>query len=336
MSFSANRRSVLQHASALATLAAVTKTARFAQAAEVYDEDYWGLVRRQFIFPETAVPMNCANLCPSFQAVADKVAALTRVVDYDVSFNNRAQFNDTLKTSRAKSRRPDRRRARRGRARPQHLGGQQRHHQRPRLQGGRRDRHLGAEPRHQQPGMGHPGQAFRPEDHPGRGTAHARECRAGGGALRQGMHRPHQGPHLHRGLQCQRPEAAGEGAGGDGPPARHPLPRGRRPELGRSRPQHARHRLRFVRRQRPQVVHGAEGGGHPLRPRRAGAGNLAEHHRLHRRHQGRAGAPKRPQVRDAGAAGRRRDRRLGRYRRPPRARSGRNGSRPASPSWPRS
>ena len=46
--------------------------------------------------------MNCANLCPSFQMVADKIAALTRVEDYDVSFNNRAQFNDTLRASRAK------------------------------------------------------------------------------------------------------------------------------------------------------------------------------------------------------------------------------------------
>jgi selenocysteine lyase/cysteine desulfurase len=102
MLLSANRRSVLQRASALATFVAVAKTARFAQAAETHDEDYWGLVRRQFIFPETAVPMNSANLCPCFQAVADKVAALTRVEDYDVSFNNRAQFNDTLKTSRAR------------------------------------------------------------------------------------------------------------------------------------------------------------------------------------------------------------------------------------------
>ena len=46
--------------------------------------------------------MNCANLCPSFQSVADKVTTLSRVVDYDVSFNNRAQFNDTLKGSRAR------------------------------------------------------------------------------------------------------------------------------------------------------------------------------------------------------------------------------------------
>ncbi|MBM6583972.1 aminotransferase class V-fold PLP-dependent enzyme [Microvirga sp. BT689] len=73
-----------------------------AHAQATAGEDYWELVRRQFIFPETAVPMNCANLCPSFQSVADKVETLTRVVDYDVSFNNRAQFNETLKESRAK------------------------------------------------------------------------------------------------------------------------------------------------------------------------------------------------------------------------------------------
>lgn len=46
--------------------------------------------------------MNCANLCPTFQSVAEKVTALSRIVDYDVSFNNRAQFNDTLKATRAK------------------------------------------------------------------------------------------------------------------------------------------------------------------------------------------------------------------------------------------
>jgi selenocysteine lyase/cysteine desulfurase len=101
MPLSTSRRSVLQHVGAFAALATATGP-RFTRAAEIHGEDYWELVRRQFIFPETAVPMNCANLCPSFGVVAEKVAALTRVVDYDVSFNNRAQFNETLKTSRAK------------------------------------------------------------------------------------------------------------------------------------------------------------------------------------------------------------------------------------------
>lgn len=99
MPFATSRRRLFLQAGALAVVAT---TGRETLAQSAADEDYWELVRRQFIFPETAVPMNSANLCPSFQMVADRVAALTRVVDYDVSFNNRAQFNDTLKMSRAR------------------------------------------------------------------------------------------------------------------------------------------------------------------------------------------------------------------------------------------
>ena len=104
MPLSVTRRSVLQQAGVVAAFATATCGAlgNIARAQTTDGEAYWELVRRQFIFPETAVPMNCANLCPSFQAVADKVAMLTRVEDYDVSFNNRAQFNDTLKASREK------------------------------------------------------------------------------------------------------------------------------------------------------------------------------------------------------------------------------------------
>ena len=39
-------------------------------------EDYWDMVRRQFSFHESRVPMNAANLCPSPRAVADQVKAL--------------------------------------------------------------------------------------------------------------------------------------------------------------------------------------------------------------------------------------------------------------------
>lgn len=104
MPLSISRRSMFRQAGAVAAFATACGAVRniaWAQAA-TGGEDYWDLVRRQFIFPESAVPMNCANLCPSFQSVADKVAELSRVVDYDVSFNNRAQFNDTLTESRAK------------------------------------------------------------------------------------------------------------------------------------------------------------------------------------------------------------------------------------------
>ena len=104
MPLSVTRRSVLQHVGAATALAATTCSAirNIAQADASSGEAYWELVRSQFIFPETAVPMNCANLCPTFQSVADKVVTLSRVVDYDVSFNNRAQFNDTLRASRTK------------------------------------------------------------------------------------------------------------------------------------------------------------------------------------------------------------------------------------------
>jgi selenocysteine lyase/cysteine desulfurase len=104
MPLATTRRSFLQQAGAVAAFAATTCEAvrNIARAESASGEAYWELVRRQFIFPETAVPMNSANLCPSFQAVAERVTTLTQVIDYDVSFNNRAQFNETLKASRAK------------------------------------------------------------------------------------------------------------------------------------------------------------------------------------------------------------------------------------------
>jgi selenocysteine lyase/cysteine desulfurase len=108
MPLSFTRRSILQQAGAAVAFTAASGALQNIARAQTVDgkeltgEDFWQLVRHQFIFPESAVPMNCANLCPSFQSVADKVTTLSRVVDYDVSFNNRAQFNDTLRESRAK------------------------------------------------------------------------------------------------------------------------------------------------------------------------------------------------------------------------------------------
>ena len=103
MPLSITRRSVLQQVGAVAAFAGTCSALQnIARAQTTSGEDYWELVRRQFIFSEAAVPMNCANLCPSFQSVAEKVTTLSRIVDYDVSFNNRAQFNDTLKASREK------------------------------------------------------------------------------------------------------------------------------------------------------------------------------------------------------------------------------------------
>lgn len=75
------RRSVLQQVSALAAFAGCRSAFRnIARAETTRREAYWELVRRQFIFPETAVPINSADLCPSFKSVSEKVTALARVV----------------------------------------------------------------------------------------------------------------------------------------------------------------------------------------------------------------------------------------------------------------
>ncbi|MYG81519.1 MAG: aminotransferase class V-fold PLP-dependent enzyme, partial [Gemmatimonadetes bacterium] len=65
------------------------------------DESYWQLVRAQFSFLDERVPMNAANLCPSPRAVAARVEELTRDIDRDCSFNNRAKFRGLTEESRA-------------------------------------------------------------------------------------------------------------------------------------------------------------------------------------------------------------------------------------------
>ena len=66
------------------------------------DELQWEMVRRQFPFSDAKIPMNAANLCPSPRVVADRVAELTRDIDTDCSFNNRAKFSELRKESRRK------------------------------------------------------------------------------------------------------------------------------------------------------------------------------------------------------------------------------------------
>ena len=65
------------------------------------DESYWELVRAQFAFREERVPMNAANLCPSPRSVAARVEELTRDIDRDCSFNNRAKFRGLTEGSRS-------------------------------------------------------------------------------------------------------------------------------------------------------------------------------------------------------------------------------------------
>ncbi len=63
-------------------------------------KDYWQQVRGAFPFQERRVPMNAANLCPSPFVVSDRVSQLTRDIDVDCSFNNRAKFKQLLEISR--------------------------------------------------------------------------------------------------------------------------------------------------------------------------------------------------------------------------------------------
>jgi selenocysteine lyase/cysteine desulfurase len=101
-----SRRSFLRRAGVAAIAPAVA--AKLSQLTSVLaamppgGEEYWQMVRRQFAFPESKVPMNAANLCPSPRVVAEQVAELTRDIDADCSFQNRAKFADLLEASRQK------------------------------------------------------------------------------------------------------------------------------------------------------------------------------------------------------------------------------------------
>ncbi|MEQ8314213.1 MAG: aminotransferase class V-fold PLP-dependent enzyme [Gammaproteobacteria bacterium] len=99
MKITQSRREFLKHSTAiLAGSSSLLSTLANAQAT---GEDYWQMVRAQFSFKESAVPMNAANLCPSFRAVSEDVSRYTADIDQDCSFNNRAKFGDLLEQSRS-------------------------------------------------------------------------------------------------------------------------------------------------------------------------------------------------------------------------------------------
>ena len=59
---------------------------------QVADEDFWRLVKRAFSLRPDLILMNAANLCPSPASVQERVFELTRDVDRDASFQNRAKL----------------------------------------------------------------------------------------------------------------------------------------------------------------------------------------------------------------------------------------------------
>lgn len=64
------------------------------------DERYWEVVRTHFPLAPGLVLMNAANLCPSPYAVQDTVFELTRDVDRDASFQNRAKLSGLREAAR--------------------------------------------------------------------------------------------------------------------------------------------------------------------------------------------------------------------------------------------
>lgn len=70
-------------------------------AQNVADDALWQSVRSQFAFSDAIVPMNAANLCPSFAPVAERVTALTDDIDRDCSSSNRAKFASLLEDARS-------------------------------------------------------------------------------------------------------------------------------------------------------------------------------------------------------------------------------------------
>ena len=104
MVYQASRRSFLRGlagGAALWTAASLGELSPLLAAASE-SEFYWQMIRWQFPFREGKIPMNAANLCPSPLPIAERVTELTRDIDIDCSFNNRAKFSDLLTTSRQK------------------------------------------------------------------------------------------------------------------------------------------------------------------------------------------------------------------------------------------
>ncbi len=57
-------------------------------------EDYWEAIRERFLIRPGLIPMNAANLCPAPREVVEATEAAGRDVDGDVSFQNRATYDE--------------------------------------------------------------------------------------------------------------------------------------------------------------------------------------------------------------------------------------------------
>ena len=66
------------------------------------DEAFWERVKAQFPIRPGLTMMNAANLCPTHYPVLERLFGLTRDLDGDVSFQNRAKFTGTKDEARSR------------------------------------------------------------------------------------------------------------------------------------------------------------------------------------------------------------------------------------------
>ncbi|MFC2156634.1 aminotransferase class V-fold PLP-dependent enzyme [Acidobacteriota bacterium] len=78
-----------------------TSAAKLNQKKLIGDETFWNLVKDQFSIRQGLVMLNAANLCPAPLIVEKKVFELTKDLNADASFTNRAKFSEMKEKARA-------------------------------------------------------------------------------------------------------------------------------------------------------------------------------------------------------------------------------------------
>ena len=75
--------------------------AEWDQKRVVGDESFWNLVKNQFSIHKDLIMLNAANLCPAPLVVEKRVFELTKDLNADASFTNRAKFAEMKNKARA-------------------------------------------------------------------------------------------------------------------------------------------------------------------------------------------------------------------------------------------
>jgi isopenicillin-N epimerase len=76
------------------------RTAKLPPTPASPDEKFWMSVRDQFVMPKELTMLNAANLCPSSGPVLETMYRMTKDMDQDPSFENRAKLGDGRENTR--------------------------------------------------------------------------------------------------------------------------------------------------------------------------------------------------------------------------------------------